>query len=230
VPAEVREGEVVIRLSDRRYRVRGLDKAMSYDSLRVNLLAARGEAFHVDTLELYSARQRAAFIKTAAEELALEEAVVKHDVGKVFAKLEELQEEQIQRTLAPKPATVAIEPAARDAALQLLRDPDLGRRRRRRVATLQERHRVLDDALRRHLPGWRWDPPRGGLSLWVDIGRPSEPFAQHALRHGVAVATPGALSASGDHDTRVRLSFAAEPAELEEGVARLTRAWGSRPG
>jgi hypothetical protein len=125
VAAEVREQEVVIRLGERRYRVRGLDKAMSYDSLRVNLLAGRGDAFHVDTLELYSARQRAGFIKAAAEELGLEEAVVKHDVGKVFAKLEELQEEQIKRTLTPQPTTVAIEPAAREAALQLLRDPDL---------------------------------------------------------------------------------------------------------
>jgi DNA primase len=125
VPAEVRDQEVVIRLGDRRYRVRGLDKAMSYDSLRVNLLAARGDAFFVDTLELYSARHRAAFIRAAAEELSLEEAVVKHDVGKVFAKLEELQEQQIQRTLTPQPKTVTIEPAARDAALELLRDPEL---------------------------------------------------------------------------------------------------------
>lgn len=112
-------------------------------------------------------------------------------------------------------------------AERLLRDPDLDARRRRRVAGLRARHDVLDDALRRHLPGWRWDRPRGGLSLWVDTGRPSEPFAQHALRHGVAVATPGALSPSGAHDTRIRLAFADEPATLVEGVERLADAWAS---
>jgi hypothetical protein len=122
VLAELREGEGVIRLGDRRYRVRGLEKATSFDSLRVNLLVGRGEAFHVDTIEMYSARQRTAFIKMAAEELALEEEVIHHDVRKVFAKLEELQEEQIRRTLEPQPKTVGIEPAARDAAIALLRE------------------------------------------------------------------------------------------------------------
>ena len=59
VPAEVRGEEIVITLGDRRYRVRGLGKNLSYDLLKMNLLASRGEGFHVDTLDLYSARQRA---------------------------------------------------------------------------------------------------------------------------------------------------------------------------
>jgi len=50
-------------------------------------------------------------------------------------------------------------------------------------------------------------------------------FAQQALRFGVAVATPGALSPSNDHDDRLRLSFAGPPEELEEGVRRLATAW-----
>jgi DNA primase len=125
VPTEVREQEVVIRLGNRRYRIRGLDKAMSYDSLRVNLLASRGEAFHVDTIELYSARHRGAFVKLAAEEMGVEEAVVKHDIGRVLLKLEELQEAQIKRALEPTDSAVVLSAAEREAALELLCSPDL---------------------------------------------------------------------------------------------------------
>ena len=52
--------------------MRGLGKNLSHELMKVNLLASRGEGFHVDTLDLYSARQRAAFIKQAAAEMALE--------------------------------------------------------------------------------------------------------------------------------------------------------------
>ena len=60
------------RCGDRRYRVRGLAKNLSYDVLKVNLMASRGDGFHVDTLDLYAARQRAAFIKQAAMEMGAE--------------------------------------------------------------------------------------------------------------------------------------------------------------
>lgn len=127
LPVAVSEQEVVIAAGDRRYRVRGLGKNLSYDVLRVNLLASRGEVgFHVDTLDLYSARQRAAYIKQAAVELGVEPGVVKADLGRVLLKLEELQDEQIQRALAPaEPAGVKLTPAEEEEALALLRDPAL---------------------------------------------------------------------------------------------------------
>lgn len=127
VPAEVSEREVVIRLGDRRWRVRGLEKNLSYELLKLNLLASRGEGFHVDTFDLYSARHRASFVKQAAVELGVDEDVVKHDMGRVLLKLEELQEEQIQRALkGPRERReVAISEAEREAALELLRSPGL---------------------------------------------------------------------------------------------------------
>ncbi|MCP3882799.1 MAG: hypothetical protein GY701_31045, partial [Sulfitobacter sp.] len=48
---------------------------MSFEVLKVNVLVRRGEAFHVDSLELYNAKQRAAYIKAAGIELGLKEAV-----------------------------------------------------------------------------------------------------------------------------------------------------------
>jgi DNA primase catalytic core len=119
------EHEEVIVFEDRRYRVRGLEKNLAFDLLRVNLLAGRGEALHVDTLDLYSARARAVFVKQAAIELRLSEELVKRDVGRVILKLEELQEQRIKKALEVKPEQVALLPEEREAALELLQDPRL---------------------------------------------------------------------------------------------------------
>jgi len=125
--AEQHGEEVVMRLGDRRWRIRGLGKNLSFDALKVNVLAARegDRGFHVDTLDLYSARQRAAFVKQAAEELGVEERVVKRDLGQVLLRLEALQEEQIRRALEPKAKEVALGDAEQAAALELLREPRL---------------------------------------------------------------------------------------------------------
>src|SRR5690606_39258008 len=77
-----REGdEILLMQGDRRWRIRGFLKNTSASVLRINALVSRGEAFFVDTLELYSARQRAAYIKQASEELSVEERVIKRDLG-----------------------------------------------------------------------------------------------------------------------------------------------------
>jgi DNA-binding transcriptional MocR family regulator len=96
-----------------------------------------------------------------------------------------------------------------------------------RRADLRARYDVLAAALRRELPSWTWDEPAGGLSMWVRIPADAERFAHAALQHGVAVATAQPLSPSGgvDQRDRLRLSFAASPDELVEGVRRLSSAW-----
>jgi DNA primase catalytic core len=128
IPVEINGDEIVMTCGDRRYRVRGLAKNMSFDAMRVNVLASRGDQFHVDTIEMYAARQRALFIKQAAEEMNVKEEVVKRDLGRLLLKLEELQDEQIKRTLEPKEQTVTLTDEERSAALELLRDPHpLGR-------------------------------------------------------------------------------------------------------
>jgi DNA primase catalytic core len=125
VPIEVKGEEIIVTLGDRRYRIRGLAKNLSYDLLKVNLLASRGDGFHVDTLDLYAARQRAVFQKQAAIEMGVKEDVVKRDLGRVLLKLEEMQDEQIRKTLEPQQETAKISAEDRAAALELLRDPRL---------------------------------------------------------------------------------------------------------
>ncbi len=125
IPTEVSGGEVVVTLGDRRYRVRGLAKNLAYDVLKVNLLVASGERFHVDTLNLYSARQRAIFSSQAAAELEVKEEVIRKDLGKVLLKLEELQDELIRKALEPKDTAVHLTEQEKAAALAFLQDPDL---------------------------------------------------------------------------------------------------------
>lgn len=122
------EHEEQIVIEDRRYRIRGLEKNLAYDLLRVNVLAARGEAMHVDTLDLYSARPRAVFVKQAAIELKVPEELVKRDLGRVICRLEELQHERITQVLEPKQKDVVMTPDERERALRLLRDPRLPER------------------------------------------------------------------------------------------------------
>ena len=130
VAVEVRGEDIFLQQGDRRYRVRGLAKNMSYELLKVNVLVSgktpRGEsAFHVDMLDLYSARQRSVFTKQAAEELGIKEEVLRRDLGRVLLKLEELQDEQIKKALEPENKEVEIGPEERAQAMELLRDPRL---------------------------------------------------------------------------------------------------------
>jgi len=130
VPVEMRGEDIFLQQGERRYRVRGLNKNMSYELLKVNLLVSgktpRGEsAFHVDTLDLYSARQRSVFTKQASEELGIKEEVLRRDLGRVLLKLEEMQDEQIKQALAPKEETVTMTGDERGDAMELLRDPRL---------------------------------------------------------------------------------------------------------
>ncbi len=124
-PVTVGEREIVFRFGERRWRVRGLAGNLSFERLKINLLVAReGRGlFHVDSLDLYSARQRGIFLKQAAEELELKPEVLKRDLGRVLLKLEALQEEQIRKRLEPKEKAVTIPDTERREALKLLEDP-----------------------------------------------------------------------------------------------------------
>ncbi|MDP1820854.1 MAG: PLP-dependent aminotransferase family protein [Acidimicrobiales bacterium] len=113
-------------------------------------------------------------------------------------------------------------------AQRLLEHPDTPAFLTGRNEALRARYDQLATSLRRELPDWTWTEPSGGLSVWVRLPSPvAEPFAQAALRNGVAVATAEALSPGGGHPDRVRLSFSGPAEELAEGVQRLATTWRS---
>lgn len=127
--ATVSDHEITLTLDTRRYRIRGLAKNTTYDSLKINLLVSTQTAVHLDTFDLYHAKQRQSFIRAAAIELGLSDEIIKHDLAQLLLKLEQLQDQHIQATLTPKlPIPAELSDTERTAALALLRDPNLAER------------------------------------------------------------------------------------------------------
>lgn len=136
IPTEITDNEVTLTLGEgrdaRRYRVRGLAKNLAVDVLKVNLMVAcgdaasaqSGESFHVDTLDLYHAKQRSHYAAQAALETNLDERILKADLGRVLLALEQLQDVAIQKTLQSEPQP-DMDDADRQAATALLQSPDL---------------------------------------------------------------------------------------------------------
>jgi len=125
IPIEQKANEIIMTIGNRRYRIRGLAKNLSYDQMKVNILVSLDDIFHVDTFEMYSARQRAVFVNQAAKELNLKEEVVKRDLGKVLLKLEGIQEEQIKKNLEPRKKTITLTNDEKLEAMAFLKTPNL---------------------------------------------------------------------------------------------------------
>ena len=134
-PTQADERQVLLAFGERRYRVRGLPKQLT-EALKVNVLVSaqdrvsvQGDAdpqgLHVDTLDLYQAKQRQAFARLAAAELRVDENVIQRDLGRVLLKLEQLIEERAKVAESPIAAPAAMTAAQRDEALAFLRDPAL---------------------------------------------------------------------------------------------------------
>lgn len=128
--AQVSEREVVIVMGEgqeaRRYRVRGLEANPGANAMKVNVMVSTTEGLHVDVLNLYVQKARAAFAEQASIELKLPEAMLRGDLARLFQKLEEVQEARAREAAGPKPIEAAVmsEAEAREA-LELLASPDL---------------------------------------------------------------------------------------------------------
>jgi len=130
VPTEIRGEEVLITLGERRYRVLGLTKNTAPGVMKINLMASatsvRGDfGYHVDTLDLYAARQRATFISQASEELGIKDEILRRDLGRVLLKLEAMQHEQIEKALEKPKDEIVLSEEERAAAMNLLCSPML---------------------------------------------------------------------------------------------------------
>ncbi|MEM6932478.1 MAG: CHC2 zinc finger domain-containing protein [Pseudomonadota bacterium] len=116
--------EVTVQLGDRLWRARGLARNPSPESMKINLMVRRGEAFHVDGLDLLSAKARGAFVAEAAKELGLPADAVKRDIGQVLLALEGVQEELLEAS-TPRDTGPTISAAEEAEALAWLKAPDL---------------------------------------------------------------------------------------------------------
>jgi DNA primase catalytic core len=117
--------QVLLTFGRRRYRVRGLAKNLSAETLRVNVLASGDEGLHVDTLDLYAAKARQVFVKQVAAALAVDERQIERDVASLLLQLEALQERTIRAAVTATPAAPVLTAEQEAAGLALLRDPRL---------------------------------------------------------------------------------------------------------
>jgi DNA primase len=129
--AQADERQVTLTFGERRYRVRGLPTQLT-EVLKVNVLvtlaavsAEPGGALHVDTLDLYQAKQRQVFAKNAAAELRVDEMIVQRDLGRLLLRLEQLIEERAKAAETPVEAAPAMTAAQTQEALAFLRDETL---------------------------------------------------------------------------------------------------------
>ncbi|MDR0809690.1 MAG: hypothetical protein LBE86_11305, partial [Gemmobacter sp.] len=140
VPTAEVLGEDDVRFSRgaRAYRVRGLARCLSAESMKVTLRISSGDhpgsgpgqALYLDTLDLYQARGRASFAKGAALELGVADEVIAGDLSALVLALEPLQEAAIRGALAPAASSdlPVLSEADEAAGLALLRDADLASR------------------------------------------------------------------------------------------------------
>jgi DNA-binding transcriptional MocR family regulator len=96
----------------------------------------------------------------------------------------------------------------------------------RRRGDLAEAAALVGEWLTAQLPSWRFEPPRGGLSLWIRLPVPDTgPFVEHASRHGVDVLPGSFAHADRRPSSHLRLCFDRPAPMLYEGVSRLAAAW-----
>ena len=118
-------GSVTLRIEDREWRARGVENNASFDLLKVNLRLLHNERFHLDTLDLYQARQRQAFVRQAAEETGLEPELVQRDLAKVLLELEGVRDRRLLGVLQPAEPAPSMTSEEREEALAWLKAPNL---------------------------------------------------------------------------------------------------------
>ncbi len=128
IQSEVNDNDVTINIEERRYRIRGLKKNLSYEVLKINLLVTQDDKLHIDTFDLYQSRPRTSFIKQASIELGINEDIIKRDLGKVLLKCEALQEDNIKQTQTPKPTINQLSEKEQKDAIKLLKSKQLLKR------------------------------------------------------------------------------------------------------
>ncbi|SOE08952.1 transcriptional regulator, GntR family [Streptomyces sp. 2323.1] len=92
-----------------------------------------------------------------------------------------------------------------------------------RLEQVRTQRTSLLHAVACHLPQWRTHIPPGGLSLWVDLGKPiASALADRVRAKGVRIEGGARFSADpGTHDHRLRIPYTLPAETLDEAVRRL---------
>lgn len=95
---------------------------------------------------------------------------------------------------------------------------------------LRQRRDALAQALREHLPDWRFRLPDGGLTLWVRMPHGSATqLAADMERQGIYLAPGPVFSVEGGADTWLRIPYAKPEEQLVQAVRAMAATWSVRP-
>ena len=114
-----------MHMGERAWRIRGLETNTSFDHLKVNVRLLYRAKFHLDTFDLYQARQRAAFLAQAEQVTGADKLTLEGDLAVLIGHLEAHQEKKIMAAMAPVDTAPVMTPEEEQAALKLLREPQL---------------------------------------------------------------------------------------------------------
>jgi hypothetical protein len=129
---EVDGGELRATIGPLTWRVRGLDRVTGPGSLRVNVSVRHVSddgsddgRFHLDVVDLFSARARQLFLKAAVMELGTDEERLRRDLGRVLLACEDRVLDLQAEARTPAPVLPVMTAEQEQDALALLRDPQL---------------------------------------------------------------------------------------------------------
>ncbi|HEX6919996.1 MAG TPA: PLP-dependent aminotransferase family protein [Actinomycetes bacterium] len=134
-------------------------------------------------------------------------------------------EELVDRLVAARPGLDLGTPVLEQIVLaRLLADvvPVTATRRTR----LRAQRDTLAGALAEALPTWRFDPPPGGLALWVHLDAPvSSALAAVAGRHGLRLAAGPRFGVDGAFERFLRVPYTGPAEDLRDAATRLASAY-----
>jgi hypothetical protein len=125
-PASEARDEVFFHSEARSWRIRGAGNRANAEGelLRVALSVTQASSgrFHLDTLDLYSARQRSAFLNAAVTELRVERDALATELAEVIGMAEQRRD---MASIKVTPAAPTMSEQERADAMAWLTDPDL---------------------------------------------------------------------------------------------------------
>jgi DNA primase catalytic core len=114
--------QIIFDFKERSYRIRGLT-VQRLDQLKVNIKLTNRDSYHLDTFDLYCAKQRANFVTSIKKVLSIEPSVINSDLSFIIEQLENIQAKMIEDTSKKSDNRIQMTEEERQQALEFLKSP-----------------------------------------------------------------------------------------------------------
>ena len=125
VQTTISEKHIIIKIKEITYKIQGFNLSENniyQTQMKINLRTIFEDNYYVDTFDLYSAKSRDSYKRECAEELGIDEEVIKTDLKAIIYRLEELLECR-QNACSPKEYVMSEE--EKNEALEFLKSQNL---------------------------------------------------------------------------------------------------------